>query len=183
MRVMVVVGNSAAHGWQAQAGQRRRPPAHLQRLAAGAAGALAQRLLAALVAGEAVDLVVHAVAGGVVAVLKQGPAAAMQKQSAHAVSGTVVGAGSGTSGGGGGVLVVRTAAPAAGCAAEKQPYWGLQAGAQGCCRPSPAPAPAHSPLLLVVSQGIQVLDIVNLLRHILCRQKAGRREQATWSVA
>ena len=69
------VGNSAAHGWQAQAAQRGRgPPTHLQGLAAGAAGALAQRLLAALVAGEAVDLVVDAVAGGVIAVLKQSPA-------------------------------------------------------------------------------------------------------------
>ena len=47
---------------------------HLQGLAACAAGALAHRLLPALVAGQAVDLVVHAVAGGVVAVLKQSPA-------------------------------------------------------------------------------------------------------------
>lgn len=56
-------------GEPSQAGQ-----AYLQRVASGTGGALAQRLLPALVAGQAVDLVVDAVARCVIAVHKQLPA-------------------------------------------------------------------------------------------------------------
>ncbi len=48
----------------------------MQRLALGARGVAAERLLAALVAGLPGDLVVHAVAAGVVAVHEQRPARA-----------------------------------------------------------------------------------------------------------
>ncbi len=50
--------------------------AHVQRLALGARGVAAERLLAALVAGLPADLVVYAVAAGVVAVHEQRPARA-----------------------------------------------------------------------------------------------------------
>lgn len=51
---------------------------HVERLAAGADGALADGLLPALVAGQAVRLVVNAHAPRIVAVYKQFPASALR---------------------------------------------------------------------------------------------------------
>ena len=114
----------------------------LQRVAARAGGALAQRLLAALVAGLARYLVVHAVAGGVVAVLKQGP-----------------GGGWGGGGGGGGdERWVRRKVKAGG--GKGRGWWGwAQGGWTQTC----------SPLGLVRAQRVQVLHTVHLLAHVLCR--------------
>lgn len=64
-----------AHGLRHADLELQRGATHLQAAAGGARGVVAQRLLAALVARHAVDLVIHTLArGGVVAVNKQLPA-------------------------------------------------------------------------------------------------------------